>query len=92
MTMTNMKNTLRALSLLLQYPDAERRALHRLHHALVGVEVDGEIPDREQIRHTPFIRGSSTSRSASPTRLNESTVAMIATPGKRKIHHSPDTM
>src|SRR5678815_537280 len=73
-------------------PDLQARPVHRLHHALVGVEVHREVPDREQIGHTPFIRGSSTSRSASPSRLNESTVAMIARPGKTKIHHSPETM
>src|SRR5260370_7229100 len=54
--------------------------------------MDGEVLEGEEVRHTPFIRGSRTSRKASPPRLNERTVAMMAMPGKTKIHHSPETM
>src|SRR5439155_9689090 len=41
---------------------------------------------RRQARARDWVRGSSASRSASPTRLTPSTTTMMANPGKTDVH------
>src|SRR5690606_22304563 len=70
--------------------ERERDAVYRAGHALVGVEVGPEVLHLEQ-RHQLLSRGSSASRSPSPTRLKASTVTTIARPGNVASHHAPNS-
>src|SRR5262249_10584000 len=81
--------------------DADRLALadrksygfQRAYHTLARPELHRQILDRQErdLAHV-LLRGSIRSRSPSPTRLKQNTVSISANPGKRDIHHSPDTM
>ena len=62
---------------------ASETPAHRLHDAAVGGELDAQVADLEQAHSTDLIRGSSASRSPSPSRLKASTVTLIAAAGKR---------
>src|SRR2546430_796357 len=67
-------------------------AVDGLHEAVLGGEMHGEVVHLEELAHrTPRMRGSRRSRRVSPTRLNASTVSMMARPGKSTSHHSPET-
>src|SRR5690606_34774323 len=70
--------------------ERERHAVHGAGDALVGVEVCPQVLHLEQ-RHQLLSRGSSASRSPSPTRLNASTVTTIARPGNVASHHAPNS-
>src|SRR5262249_53211357 len=73
--------------------DREADTLERLHHARTGAEFDREVLDRERGRGGHVrLRGSTMSRTPSPSRLKQNTATIRATPGKSAIHHSPDTM
>src|SRR6185437_15506023 len=65
--------------------DLEIDAVDRLHNALTCVEPGAEALDFELSRHERC-RGSSRSRSASPSRLVPNTVRLIATPGQITSH------
>src|SRR5882762_2627613 len=57
--------------------------------AVLGDEVGLEIADAEQgLRHAASLRGSSASRSASPTAFSAITTSEIASPGKVDDHHA----
>src|SRR5439155_1052880 len=58
--------------------ELERKPVDRLHDAVVGLEPDDEVVDRKQAHRV--VRGSRTSRSPSPSRLNESEQKKIAIP------------
>lgn len=72
--------------------DGEADPVNRLYRTVIGVEMHGEIFDRQQTYRTPRMRGSMMSRKASPMRLNDSTAIMIASPWKTNSHHSPVTI
>jgi hypothetical protein len=59
--------------------ERERQAIDRVHRAVVGVESHREPLDFEQAHRV--VRGSKTSRSPSPSRLNDSEQRKIAMPG-----------
>src|SRR4029079_11059850 len=67
----------------------ERHAVDDALPAVVGGELDGEVADGHERRsglvgshHLPFlVSRPSESRMPSPSRLNDSTVSMIAMPG-----------
>src|SRR5207247_11132917 len=70
----------------------EAHVVDGLHEAVLGGEMHGEVVHLEELAHrTPRMRGSRRSRMVSPTRLNASTVSMMAKPGKSTSHHSPET-
>src|SRR5437868_14543315 len=73
--------------------DREADTIERLHDSFTGAELDREVLDSEEGRlgHVRR-RGSIRSRRPSPRRLKQKTAVMRASPGKRAIHHSPDTM
>src|SRR5262249_60073113 len=77
--------------------EVERHAVHGAHEAVVGGELDGEVPDLEKMSGAVHRRGaahsfgppepliacgSRASRSASPRQLTASTVSTIMRPGK----------
>src|SRR5829696_8928246 len=64
----------------LAFVEGERQRVDGVDGPVVGVEADGEAVDLEQ-RHQRVVRGSSTSRRPSPSRLNESEQKKIARPG-----------
>src|SRR5690554_1278077 len=71
--------------------DREADAVDCTRSTLVGVEVRAQVGDLEQ-RHQDLRRGSSASRSPSPTRLNASTTRTIVRPGNVASHHAPSRL
>ena len=71
--------------------DVQRHAVQRLDAALVGRElkaqvVDGQYRLRMSHGHFPCCRGSSRSRTPSPSKLKPVAVIRIASPGKVEYH------
>src|SRR5262245_53818761 len=67
--------------------------LERPHHAGAGAKLDGEILHLQGRKRAHVrLRGSTMSRSPSPSRLKQNTAIIRAAPGKKAIHHSPEIM
>src|SRR5215831_427663 len=71
--------------------NGERNLINRTGNAILGKEVRLEVPDVQQRRHHAYLmrramRGSSLSRSPSPTRLTASTTSASASPGQNTVH------
>src|SRR5262249_6300135 len=73
-------------------PNCERNLINRTGNAILSKEVRLEVPDLQQRRHHALphmrraMRGSSLSRSPSPTRLTASTTSASASPGQNTVH------